>query len=192
MLDRFVIECRELFAEGGPFFWWLIVLAFGIAFGLLSIWRSLSLADVPGLPGSGWGRLLASPHLARERVEALRREIGPDQLDHRLDEIDRTLFDLPARRIPFAFVLIGAAPLIGLLGTVSGMFRTFDGMASATAAAPVDVISRGISEALITTEAGLIIGVPSYIVCALLKGRFDRLRLGYQRLVSALSQPPQA
>jgi biopolymer transport protein ExbB/TolQ len=191
MLDRFVIECRDLFAEGGPFFWWLIVLAFGIAFALISIWRALSLADVPGLPGSGWGRLLASPHLASERVEALRREIGADDLDHRLDEIDHRLFDLPARRIPFAFVLISAAPLIGLLGTVSGMFRTFDGMASAGTAAPVDVISRGISEALITTEAGLVIGVPAYIVCALLKSRFERLRLGYERVVSALSQSPR-
>ncbi|MBL9152953.1 MAG: MotA/TolQ/ExbB proton channel family protein [Verrucomicrobiales bacterium] len=192
MVDRFVIECRDLFAEGGPFFWWLIALAFGIAFALLSIWRALSLADMPGVPGSGWGSLLAAPHLPRERVEALRREIGADDLDHRLDEIDRRLFDLPARRIPFAFVLISAAPLIGLLGTVSGMFRTFDGMAAANTSAPVDVISRGISEALITTEAGLVIGVPSFIVCALLKTRFDRLRLGYQRLVSALSQPPRA
>jgi len=78
------------------------------------------------------------------------------------------------RRFDFAFILIGVAPLVGLLGTVSGMFATFDGMAAGSAA-PLGAVSRGVSEALITTQAGLIIAVPAFIACTLLRSRANRL-----------------
>ncbi|MEM7601053.1 MAG: MotA/TolQ/ExbB proton channel family protein, partial [Verrucomicrobiota bacterium] len=66
-----------------------------------------------------------------------------------------------SRRIDFCFVLIGAAPLVGLLGTVSGMLATFSGLAISSGSAPVETISAGISRALITTQTGLVIAVPS-------------------------------
>lgn len=75
------------------------------------------------------------------------------------------------RRIDFCFVLIGAAPLVGLLGTVSGMLATFSGLAVSSGSAPVETISDGISKALITTQTGLTIAVPSFIICTLLKRR---------------------
>ena len=77
------------------------------------------------------------------------------------------------RRLDFCFVLIGTAPLVGLLGTVSGMLATFSGLSVSSGAAPVETISGGISEALITTQTGLVIAVPSFIVCTLLKRRFQ-------------------
>ncbi len=140
MVTRFTGELQALFDEGGWVLWGLVALAFGIAFALLSIWRSLQ--EI-----SGKHQVLAEHDFAK-----------------------------PRRRIPFAFVLIGAAPLIGLLGTVSGMLTTFSGLSGATQSTPLDVISRGISEALITTQAGLIIAVPSLMVCTLLKSRFDTLQ----------------
>lgn len=73
------------------------------------------------------------------------------------------------RRIDFCFVLIGAAPLIGLLGTVSGMLATFSGLATRSGSAPVETISAGISRALITTQTGLVIAIPTFIFCTLLK-----------------------
>ena len=84
--------------------------------------------------------------------------------------------------------MIGAAPLLGLLGTVSGMFTTFGGMATTSANAPIDVISDGIAEALITTETGLVVAIPTLIVCTLLKSRFDGLVMRFQRLQSQLLQ----
>tara|TARA_R110002096_G_scaffold4493_16_gene20910 strand:- start:7466 stop:7885 length:420 start_codon:yes stop_codon:yes gene_type:complete len=81
------------------------------------------------------------------------------------------------RRIEFCFVLIGAAPLIGLLGTVAGMLKTFSGLArSGSGSAPIDAISGGISEALITTQTGLIIAVPTLILCTVLNHRHRNLR----------------
>ncbi|MDA7597827.1 MotA/TolQ/ExbB proton channel family protein [bacterium] len=141
MMTKFVTELQALFVEGGWVLWGLIALAFGIAFALISIWKSL-------------------------------QEISSQQLD----AVDEFHFAKPRRRIPFAFVLIGAAPLIGLLGTVSGMLTTFTGLSGVTNRTPIDVISRGISEALITTQAGLIIAVPALITCTLLKNRFETLQ----------------
>jgi len=78
------------------------------------------------------------------------------------------------RRFDFTFMLIGVAPLLGLLGTVTGMFATFDGMAAPGSGTPISVISRGVSEALLTTQTGLVIAVPSFIACALLRASFQR------------------
>lgn len=59
------------------------------------------------------------------------------------------------------------APLLGLLGTVSGMIETFK-MMTIFGSGDASTVSGGISEALITTELGLIVAIPSLIVSALL------------------------
>lgn len=59
------------------------------------------------------------------------------------------------------------APLLGLLGTVSGMISTFK-MMTIFGSGDAATVSGGISEALITTELGLIVAIPSLVVSALL------------------------
>jgi len=182
-------ELQTLAAEGGWVFGALILLAFGIAFALLSLWHAMHFPDPPVLSSREWLRVLRHPRENPDLLERLRREC-PDDDDpaRRLREIGERLFSVPERRFPFAFVMIGAAPLVGLLGTVSGMFSTFRGMATATSGAPIDVISDGISEALITTQTGLVIGVPTLIVCGCLKGRHDELVVNFHRVESRLLQ----
>lgn len=63
------------------------------------------------------------------------------------------------RRLRFARIVTAATPLIGLLGTVAGMLKTFRGMGSETEANAADMMASGISEALITTETGLCIAI---------------------------------
>ncbi len=186
---QILTELRHLSSGGGWIFWALIVLAFGIAYALTTLWNSLRFPDATVLSSSEWQSLLHHPGSAPEPLARLSSRISeaPDP-DRCLQEIGRHLFAIPDRRFPFAFVMIGAAPLLGLLGTVSGMFKTFGGMASVAANSPIDVISEGISEALITTETGLVIGVPTLIVCTLLKSRFDDLVLRFHRLESQLLQ----
>ncbi|MBD3420776.1 MAG: hypothetical protein GF398_11715 [Chitinivibrionales bacterium] len=60
-------------------------------------------------------------------------------------------------------VIAGVAPLMGLLGTVSGMIRSFTVMANAAGGAKPNELAGGISEALITTATGLIIAIPVLI-----------------------------
>ncbi len=187
-------EIAALTVEGGWVLWALVALAAGIAFALVSIWQSVRLAGAPVLSGREWRRILRGREPEPEALDRLRRGLGDagPVRPERWEELEKALFSPPARRIAFAFVLSATAPLIGLLGTVSGMFTTFDGMATRSASAPIDAISRGVSEALITTQAGLIIGVPSFIACTLLQSRLDRLRIGFDRLNSTLCRPNNA
>lgn len=85
------------------------------------------------------------------------------------------------RRLPFLAVLIAAAPLLGLLGTVAGMLVSFEGLAGRMSGEPMDTISSGISKALVTTQAGLVIAVPAAFFLALLKRQAETTHLNLQR-----------
>lgn len=185
---RFREELMEMMAAGGWVFWGLMALAFGIAFSLLSISRSLRFEDAPGLPSSEWRKLLRNGEIDGPRFAQLLALLRGRELTSTLRTFDEMLFARARRRIPFAFILISTAPLLGLLGTVSGMLLTFRGMASSGVRPPVDIISEGISEALITTQTGLVIGVPAYIVCCLLQGQCERLSMHFHQVESALHQ----
>lgn len=67
------------------------------------------------------------------------------------------------------------APMIGLLGTVIGIIRSFGALGSDLGAARYTLLSKGISEALINTSAGLAIGIPAMIFYAFFRGRAQTL-----------------
>lgn len=71
------------------------------------------------------------------------------------------------RFIPFIAVTAATAPLLGLLGTVTGMIKTFK-LITVFGTGDARSLSAGISEALITTEFGLLVAIPSLIIHALL------------------------
>ena len=71
------------------------------------------------------------------------------------------------RFLPFIAVTAATAPLLGLLGTVTGMINTFK-LITIFGTGDATQLSSGISEALITTEFGLIIAIPTLIAHALL------------------------
>lgn len=190
LIHDIIAEIRVLSSEGGWVFWALLALAFGISFSLLSLWRSMRYPDAPLLSSKEWSHLLSAREAPVSVVESLRTRLGGGDHSVRLQEVAQKLFDMPNRRFPFAFVLIGAAPLVGLLGTVSGMFTTFRGMATNSSTAPIDVISKGISEALITTQTGLVIAVPTFIVCSWMKSRFEHQVLAFQQVESQILQSP--
>ena len=67
------------------------------------------------------------------------------------------------------------APLVGLLGTVLGMFQAFGGIASdvAASAKPV-VLAQGVSQAIVTTIFGLVVAIPSLLMYAFMRRRCQR------------------
>lgn len=69
--------------------------------------------------------------------------------------------------------LAGVAPLIGLLGTVTGMIKTFRVICQ-FGTGNAQAMAGGISEALITTEAGLLIAIPGLFTCYILKRMLRR------------------
>lgn len=90
-------------------------------------------------------------------------------------------------------VFAAVAPLLGLLGTVTGMIATFDIITQFGTGDP-RLLSGGISEALITTEFGLIVAIPTLLVGNLLSSWGDRitsnLEMAALRVVNAVSGQP--
>jgi len=70
-------------------------------------------------------------------------------------------------------VISNLAPMLGLLGTVLGMIHAFSVIARAGTGRP-ELIASGISEALLTTAAGLIVAIPTLAGYHYLKGKIDR------------------
>ncbi len=71
------------------------------------------------------------------------------------------------RFLPFIAITAASAPLLGLLGTVTGIINTFK-LITVFGSGDVKSLSSGISEALITTEFGLIVAIPSLLIHAFL------------------------
>jgi biopolymer transport protein ExbB len=76
------------------------------------------------------------------------------------------------RRLVWLETIAQAAPLLGLLGTVLGMIKTFASI-SAVGLGDPQVLSEGISEAMITTATGLAIGIPTLVAHNLLAARAE-------------------
>ena len=145
---------------GGPVLGALLLL--GALFGgfafyrFLSAWSSLRAAERDLASGGppGW-------EPARRLEEALRQGGTP--------ALDR-VFQAEGRRfragLSLAGALVAAAPLLGLLGTVDGMTRAFLALALAGGGADPARLGEGISRALVTTLAGLVVAIPGLLVHA--------------------------
>jgi biopolymer transport protein ExbB len=80
-----------------------------------------------------------------------------------------------ARDLRLMRVCISAAPLLGLLGTVTGMLATFEALASGSGGEQtMALVAKGISEALITTETGLVVALPGVFFSYQLGRKFER------------------
>jgi len=90
------------------------------------------------------------------------REILEDKGRHELHGLQRGLQALAT--------ITAGAPLLGLLGTVTGMIKIFAAVSS-SGTGITERLSAGIAEALITTEAGLVIAIPSLFIHAFLESR---------------------
>lgn len=91
------------------------------------------------------------------------------------------LGELPAiERFGAAILVVAAvAPLLGLLGTVTGMIATFDIITEFGTGDP-KMLSGGIGEALITTQLGLVVAIPTVLLGNLLKGVAERVEGGIE------------
>ena len=88
--------------------------------------------------------------------------------------VDDTCMKWMDRRIVFLSVLLGCAPLLGILGTVSGMSFLFEGI-RVHAASSSSLFAAGISQALITTQMGLLISAPGFVLLTLVKSQKRKL-----------------
>jgi biopolymer transport protein ExbB len=102
------------------------------------------------------------------------RSVDVETLERKLD--DAILRELPPiqRGLSALIVIAEAAPLLGLLGTVSGMVATFQAL-SLFGAGDAKVVAGGISEALVATIIGLCVAIPCLVVHSFLKSKSDSI-----------------
>jgi biopolymer transport protein ExbB len=112
------------------------------------------------------GRLLAA--------SASHREQDPEALVLRLEEQTQKEIPKLQRGLPALAALATTAPLLGLLGTVTGMIATFQSIALVGTGDP-RLMSSGISEALVTTALGLIVAIPLSLLHTFVSGRSNRV-----------------
>lgn len=77
------------------------------------------------------------------------------------------------KRLPILATIASGAPMIGFLGTVTGMIRAFYDMASAGSGVDISLLSAGIYEALVTTVGGLVVGILALFAYNYLSTRLD-------------------
>ena len=166
---------QQTLHEGGLTLWALLALAIAIYAILFKVWRMLA-STRNAVAAKKWATpTFVDKALPWKRELPTPREIQRSYAAFELDQMARV-----ERRLPFLAILISSAPLLGLLGTVAGMLVTFAGMASGNNT-PIDTISTGISKALVTTQAGLIIAIPAAFILALLKRHTETTHLELQK-----------
>lgn len=165
----------EHFLKGGVVMWPILVL-FSCAMLVVALkWLSLLFVSLPR--AKRLAELLdavrqkdqerAQTLVAKMRGQAGRMlKAGVEVLDQPRELVEEAMFEkmLDAkaslnRFIPFVAVSAACAPLLGLLGTVTGIISTFNLM-TVFGSGDIKMLSSGISEALITTEYGLYVAIP--------------------------------
>lgn len=118
------------------------------------------------------GRVLAAALDNRDRAREVVKEAVEDTGRQVVHELERFLNTLGT--------IAGITPLLGLLGTVIGMIKVFSAIMEAGVGDPAP-LAGGISEALITTAAGLTVAIPSYFFYRYFRGQVRAYVVGMEQ-----------
>jgi biopolymer transport protein ExbB len=101
---------------------------------------------------------------AARMVEAGLNNIGRPLSDMRMamDNAGNAEIARLEKGLPYLATIAGGAPMLGFLGTVTGMIKAFFNMANAGNNIDISLLSSGIYEAMVTTVGGLIVGILAY------------------------------
>lgn len=180
----------KMFLDGGPFMWPILaMLVIGIMFSLERLW-TLSRASVntrkfvlqvrQAISEGGTDKAAEVCASTRGPVAAI-FHAGLMRAEQGLEYVEKSI--MTAGSIEMAFLeknlvwlttVIALAPLLGFLGTVSGMIRAFDEIAKANDISPA-IVASGISEALLTTLFGLVVAIIIQVFHNFFVSRIDKL-----------------
>jgi biopolymer transport protein ExbB len=202
---RKVEETRETFAEhlakGGA-----VVYPIGALAGLVLLlaagkWIALTLVPFPRekqLQGLFDAVSRSDRPAVADVVERIKGPVGrmlragAEHLDDPRELMEEVMYEKMLdsrfrmnRGLPFIAVGAACAPLLGLLGTVTGIISTFK-LLTIFGSGDIKMLSAGISEALVTTECGLYVAIPSLLLHAFLSrkakallDRMERVAVGF-------------
>lgn len=98
-----------------------------------------------------------------------------DQIQNALDALTLEVVPNIEKRLPYLAAIANIATLLGLLGTITGLIRSFKAVELADAAQRQQILSAGISEAMNATAFGLIAAIFTMVAYALLSSKATRL-----------------
>ena len=114
---------------------------------------------IPGDAPADWRSLL---EYTQQDVQTLR------EIEGRFREVEAAQVPDFDRRLAFLNIMVVSSPLFGLLGTVLGMLLTFKAI-GVGGSSTSDIIARGISEALVATQAGMMVAIPGLVLAHIAK-----------------------
>ena len=180
----------EHIKKGGPVMWPIFILGGAAMLVALYKWVTMLLVKVPAetkirsvIRAVGQGDNATASRLASELPGPVGAMLvaGTSSLGQPRDAIEESMYETVQRTqhrlqslLPFVAISASAAPLLGLLGTVTGLMNTFS-LITIYGTGDVKTLSSGISEALITTEYGLIVAIPSLLLHAFLSSKVRKI-----------------
>jgi biopolymer transport protein ExbB len=179
-VQRLFGEALDIWLAGG----WAMVAIAVVALVLFGLGTHLHLemraSGYGRVPERIWRRWIEDPAARQGRLgDLLDEACNAEDLraTARLFEEVRGREIAPWRRdLRVLRICVGAAPLVGLLGTVTGMLATFAALSSGEGAdKTMAMVAEGISEALITTETGLVVALPGLFLQYQLQRKQQRI-----------------
>lgn len=179
----------KLFVLGGPVMIPLLFCSiFAVAVGIERLWYLLrSKVDTEDLLEDiklslGQGKVLEAMQIAKKSrgpVAAVlaagiaHYDQGREEIKEHMDVVGREEIYKMEKRMGILDLIVTISPLLGILGTVTGIIQSFNVVAALEGIGQAAELSAGIAEALITTATGLIIAVPTMALAAYLNSVID-------------------
>tara|TARA_R100000027_G_scaffold63301_1_gene55897 strand:+ start:7527 stop:8309 length:783 start_codon:yes stop_codon:yes gene_type:complete len=115
-----------------------------------------------------------------ERVTA--EFVDAEAMEKAMEEASVEELSGPFLYINYLSVIANLAPMVGLLGTVSGMVKAFNAIAAQGVGQP-QALANNISEALITTATGMIVGIPAMFFFFFFKNKYGKITSSVSRII---------
>ncbi|MEC7801269.1 MAG: MotA/TolQ/ExbB proton channel family protein [Verrucomicrobiota bacterium] len=173
LLTDFYQQALFVMEKGGTLMFALLALSLYLYYLGFELWlrmRSVVPNDLQSIPRDRWAGFKQGGRVDQIMRYCLADHQNREETRKRFEQIRQSESSYLNRRLRFLLVLASSAPLIGLLGTVAGMLRTFAGL-SMEESYKMDLVASGISQALVTTQAGLLIAIPALAFLHLLNRR---------------------
>lgn len=193
------MNIEELFAKGGPVIWILAAYSsVGLAIVLERYFLFLRLRRLPKTVSERLDRFLETPDAATEIAElkgpeanVVKALIEADQQGVKdLRGVGERIRSQELQRMEFGLRTLGilgnTAPLLGLLGTITGMIKAFMVIEQAGGKVDAQALAGGIWEAMITTGVGLAVAIPLLILLHFLEGIVERRAKSMEHTIALL------
>ncbi|MGA1466036.1 MAG: MotA/TolQ/ExbB proton channel family protein [Phycisphaerales bacterium] len=186
-------EAMAIWRSGGWAMVAIAIVAF-VMFGTAThLWLRLRAKGFASVPEKRWRSWVSRPQEGEGPIGGMIRFVTASRsrraMAHFFEQVNATEVAAFSRDLRILKVCVAAAPLLGLLGTVTGMLATFGALATGGGGEKtMAAIAGGISEALITTETGLVIALPGLFLQYRLTRGCEQYRAFLAHLETVCSQ----